>query len=120
MANFVAKLQQEDCTRLSIMEHKCNKGHPFRSFVRPIAVAMFNCFAVNVANEANSLIHEEKKRKIAAEKSSHTRKLLKLTSGGSTLKKMPGNEDCGICKFCKDKKKFGGKGTLRKKCEKKT
>ena len=28
------------------------------------------------------------------------------------------NEDCGVCRFCKDKPKFGGPNTLRKKCMK--
>ena len=28
-------------------------------------------------------------------------------------------DDCGTCRFCKDKTKFGGPNTLRKKCEKK-
>ena len=68
----------------------------------------------------NSRIHEEKKRKVLKEKSSNARKILKLTSGGSSLKKVPGIEDCGLCRFCKDKKKFGGKGTLKRKCEKKS
>ena len=27
-------------------------------------------------------------------------------------------DDCGTCRFCKDKTKFGGPNTLRKKCEK--
>jgi hypothetical protein len=26
-------------------------------------------------------------------------------------------QDCGTCRYCRDKRKFGGKNTLRKKCE---
>lgn len=29
------------------------------------------------------------------------------------------DDDCGTCHYCKDKPKFGGPGTLRKKCLKK-
>ena len=80
---------------------------------------MFNCFAVNVQNEANSVIHAEKKRKVGTEKSSNNRKLIKLTSGTSTAKIVEvSQKDCSECKFCKGKKKFGGKGTLKKRCEK--
>ena len=25
-------------------------------------------------------------------------------------------DDCGLCQYCKDKPKFGGKGTKRQKC----
>ena len=101
------------------MNAKCKKGHSFEPYVKSIAVAMFNCFAVNAVNEGNSAIHEQKKRKVLEEKSTNAKKITKLTSGGSTLKKLPGKGDCGSCKFCKDKKKFGGKGTLKKKCENK-
>ena len=91
------------------MESKCTQGHSFQPYVKSIAVAMFNCFAVNTVNEANSAIHEQKKRKVLTEKSTNARKITKLTSGGSSLKKMPGTEDCGLCKFCKDKKSVEGK-----------
>ena len=101
------------------MESKCTQGHSFEPYVKSIAVAMFNCFAVNAVNEANSAIHEQKKRKVLTQKSTNVRKITKLTSGGSSLKKVPGTEDYGLCKFCKDKENFGGKGTLKKKCENK-
>ena len=119
VANFIAKIKEEECSNASIMNAKCKKGHSFEPYVKSIAVAMFNCFAVNAVNEANSAIHEQKKRKVLEEKSTNAKKITKLTSGGSTLKKLPGKEDCGSCKFGKDKKKFGGKGTLKKKCENK-
>ena len=96
------------------MDSVCSEGHPFRPFVRRIAIAMFNCFAVNVTNEANSVIYAEKKRKVATEKSTNSRKLVKLTSGTSAAKQVP-QEDCGKCKFCKDKKIFRGNGTLKKR-----
>ena len=118
--NFMIKIKQGECTK-SITESKCNAGHPFQRHVRQIAIAMFNVFGVNIANEANSLIHAEKKRKTVPEKSSNTRKVINLTSGlaRSSANTTGSGEDCGSCKFCKDKKKFGGKGTLKKRCQNK-
>ena len=116
--SFVQKIDEFESTKC-ISDSTCSKGHPFRPFIKRIAIAMFNCFAVNVQNEANSVIHAEKKRKVGTEKSSNNRKLIKLTSGTSTAKIVEvSQKDCGECKFCKDKKKFGGKGTLKKRCEK--
>ena len=77
------------------MESICTQGHSFQPYVKSIAVAMFNCFAVNAVNEANSAIHEQKKHKVLAEKSTNAKKITKLTSGGSSLKKMPGTDSTG-------------------------
>ena len=81
---------------------------------------MFNCIATNITNECNSLIHAEKKRKGGKAKCSDERKILKLTSGTSTLKTIEMSQnDCGECRFCKDMKKIGGNRTLKKRCERK-
>ena len=113
-------LEKLDCTK-SLLDAKCKSGHKFQPFVRRIAFCIFNCIAKNFCNERNSEIHADKKRK-AAEKSAKLekmkvsesqRKLQKLTSGGTSV---TSKADCGACKFCKDKKKFGGNGTMKKKC----
>ena len=115
----------------SINRAVCNKGHKFEPFVTKIAETVFNCIAVNLTRDANSLIHKLKKRKTQS-KSSNGKRILKLTSGSSAANSMETistelktdkSGDCGQCKFCKDKKKFGGRGVLKQKCvhkEKKT
>ena len=78
-----------------------------------------------LTKEITSVIHSERKRKSTLEPTvkeekvtADERKIRKLTSGGllDTEKKV----DCGVCKFCKNKPKFGGKNTLRRKCNKKS
>ena len=82
-----------------------------------------------VSQDAQQSEHEAKKRKNKPQ-TTDEKKILKLTSGSSAAtvidflpqnsckptKKPRKEEDCGTCKFCKDKKKFGGNGTLKKKC----
>ena len=117
--SFARKIEELESTR-SIADAKCEKGHPFRPLIRRIATAMFNCIATNIVREMNSVIHVEKKRKAKKVESTNERKVIKLTSGTSTAKIVEASsKDCGECKFCKDKKKFGGPGTLKKKCVKK-
>ena len=112
---FVTKLEQLPATK-PILEAKCKTKHPFILIVRRIVSSVFNCIMVNLTKELNGVIHSQRKRKVTKEtekRTSEERKILKLTSGGAF---MPSDADCGECKFCKDKKKFGGKGTLKKKC----
>ena len=92
----------------SIADAKCIKDHSFQPFVRRIASAMFNCIAVNVTNESNSAIHEAKKRKSTKVESTNERKIIKLTSETSIGKTIVASmEDCGECRFCKEKKLVG-------------
>ena len=134
-------LMTEDINTKSILSAKCKKGHLFKSKVAKILGAIFNACAKNLVEEYKSTIHASKKRsKGKKPTSSLARKKRKLTSGGSTAtttstppppsttttttvtvpkvsaKKQAKAYDCGTCKFCLDKKKNGGKGTLKKKC----
>ena len=116
------KMDELDTTS-PLVNAKCTENHPFRPFFRRIVTSVFNCIGKNLAKELNSVIHLEKKRKatILAENGKHStdsKKIQKLTSGGvSREEKAPEKSpDCGKCKFCLDKPKFGGKNTLRRKC----
>ena len=114
--SFMNKLEEFEATK-PIFEARCNNHHPFQPFIRRIATAMFNCFAKNMVNERNSAIHAEKTRKTIDKQTIDERKIIKLTSGNVTVRAGDKtSEDCGECKFCQDKKKFGGKGTLKKRC----
>ena len=110
----LTRLMKDDPDAGAIMKAKCNNGHEFKTHVSKIIGVIFNACARNLAEEHRSSIHASKKRvKDTDQKSSSsTRKRLKLTSGGASIKA----PDCGTCKFCLDKKKNGGKGTLKKKC----
>ena len=125
---FIRKITELNTTQ-SISNAKCAKNHPYKPLLRRISTSVFNCIAVNFTNEKNSDIHDMKKRKNSkANPSSTERKIQKLTSGSSTAtsawvkaKKVdepapPKTDDCGVCKYCKDKKKFGGNGKLKKRC----
>ena len=115
---FVQGFQKviEEMDSSSITNAKCKKGHPFRRLIGRIGGSLFNCAAVNRVKEMNDKIHAEKKRKVKKVDSTAERKIIKLTSGTSVAKSTTSSVDCGTCKFCKDKKKFGGPGTLKKKC----
>jgi hypothetical protein len=117
---FDKKITECQATAASICNSTCRKGHDFRPYIKRIAATVFNCMMVNLCNETNSEIHAAKKRKGKGAKklSTSERKIMKLTSGSSSLKKVSesSKEDCGACKYCKDKKKFGGPGKLKQKC----
>ena len=82
--SFAKKIEELQSTQ-SVSDARCNKGHPFQPFIRRIAIA---------ANEANSLIHAGKKRKVGTVKSSNNRKLIKLTSGTSTAEIIDLSQNC--------------------------
>ena len=119
---FNQKASELESTK-SLLAAKCTNGHPFQPFIRKIITSIFNAFSKNLAKEGNSVIHAERKRKKAISKAneekvtSDERKIRKLTSGGVFLEeKAPTSTDCGKCKFCLDKPKFGGSNTIRRKC----
>ena len=138
---FIESFKKKVLEIESIASAKCKNDHKFERLIRRIAGALFNCASVNRAKELNDEIHKSKKRKAKKAASTNQRKLIKLTSGTSTTTTVTPTvivtptpvstpttnptaivttatpaEDCGQCKYCKDKKKFGGPGKLKRKC----
>ena len=64
------------------MNDVCESGHKFKEFLAKIAVKMFNIMSVNFISEANSGIHQSKRRTIVQnpKKDEIARKICKLTS----------------------------------------
>ena len=122
VAAFMNKLEESERTQ-SILHASCNKGHKFTGTIEKTCAAIFNGMAANMTKVQNSKVHAGKKRDATSTKpSAAKRKILKLSSGNSVTANVSMAEvpDCGICKYCKDKPKNGGKGTLRKQCVEKS
>ena len=58
---FLEKIDESAATD-SILNATCRSGHKFTPFVTHISNAMFNMFGKNFASEANSKIHQQRKR----------------------------------------------------------
>ena len=58
---FIEKLDESSATDC-IANTTCKSGHKFTHFVQMISNAMFNIFAKNTVSEANSKIHQTRKR----------------------------------------------------------
>ena len=118
--SFEQKIAELETTK-NIINSKCSVNHPYKPLFKRVVRSVFNAISKNLMKEINSVIHSERKRKATLKSTakdekvtSDERKIRKLTSGG--LLEAEKKADCGVCRFCKDKPKFGGKNTLRRKC----
>ena len=114
--SFMEKLTEAECTQ-PIINAACNQKHSFNSITKIACTVIFNGMASNLSKVQNSKMHAGRKRESGSKTSTLRQKVLKLKSGNSSTTNVFDNSiDCGICKFCLDKPKNGGKGTLRQRC----
>ena len=80
--SFNEQLEQS-CNISALYETQCQQNHSFAIFIGDTACTMFTIFVKNLILEANSKVHQQRKRIITSSDpkiSSSSRKLKKLTS----------------------------------------
>ena len=78
--SFFLLISENACMSDSIMKTKCKSGHEFEPMLKDLVKRVFNICSKNVIAEANSTIHEGRKRKTGNKNCGLSKKIAKLQS----------------------------------------
>ena len=62
LQRIILERSEEENATHTILQSSCKSTNKFKTFEKQISVTMFNLFAVNMTNEINNTIHQQRKR----------------------------------------------------------